>query len=316
MMRLLGTALGIVALSGAQPASKSAFEREVTVGTPFVAGSLTVFPLVPKSIDDAEYLTLEEAFAAKVLAVHEVNPEGSVNALFVTNGGDKPIYAMAGELLLGGKQDRIIGQTTVIPPRTKRLRVTVFCVEHGRWSGRELGFASGNAMGHVTLRKQAMFRDQGEVWSEVANSNERLATKSATDTYRHAAKKLESETWARTLEILKRLDATPGAGGIAAAIGGRVVGVEYFRSPALFRRLRAKMVRSYVAESLQAPGGAGAVSAADVVAFMSAAETARATRTKDGKASQSIDFENDAVLGEHVHDKAKAEPVMKSYFAR
>ena len=65
-----------------------------------------------------------------------------MNRLALINRSDKPLYLMPGEIIIGGRQDRTIAQETVIPPGAKPVPINVFCVEHGRWSGRD---ASENA---------------------------------------------------------------------------------------------------------------------------------------------------------------------------
>ncbi len=59
-----------------------------------------------------------------------------VNHLMVVNRSTKPLYLMPGEIVLGGDQDRTVGDEMVIEPTTKPVPIEVFCVEHGRWHGR------------------------------------------------------------------------------------------------------------------------------------------------------------------------------------
>jgi hypothetical protein len=59
-----------------------------------------------------------------------------VNRVLVHNKSNKPLYLMPGEIILGGDQDRTIGQELVIAPSDKPVEVEVFCVEHGRWGGK------------------------------------------------------------------------------------------------------------------------------------------------------------------------------------
>lgn len=56
-----------------------------------------------------------------------------VNSLIVVNHSDKPLYLMPGEIIIGGSQDRSIGNELVIAANSPPTRVPVFCVEHGRW---------------------------------------------------------------------------------------------------------------------------------------------------------------------------------------
>jgi hypothetical protein len=60
-----------------------------------------------------------------------------VNRLLVVNRSDKPLYLMPGEILLGGDQDRTVGQELVIAPSQEPVPIDVFCVEHGRWGQRD-----------------------------------------------------------------------------------------------------------------------------------------------------------------------------------
>jgi len=88
--------------------------------------------------DEPDVLTLDEGFAARKIRIREREDE-DVNNLMISNRADKPVFLLAGEVILGGKQDRIIGANTVIPARTQ-LAVPVFCVEHGRWDDSSKGF--------------------------------------------------------------------------------------------------------------------------------------------------------------------------------
>jgi hypothetical protein len=66
-------------------------------------------------------------------APHRAN---SVNELMIVNRSEKPLYLMPGEIIIGGDQDRTIGEELVVAPDGKPIALDVFCVEHGRWGGR------------------------------------------------------------------------------------------------------------------------------------------------------------------------------------
>lgn len=244
-------ALGLALLLAApqETRSSSGFVDEVRPGAPITRGNLTIFPLTlrrPATADD--HLVLDEAVARKQLAIEEAGAQGSVNTLEVENRGAQPVVLVAGELLLGGKQDRIVGRSLVLAPRS-RTRVPVFCVEHGRWSGAR-SFVSAAMMGHADLRKTALEGDQGRVWSEVARSNERLGTTNPSDTYRAAARKLGGDAGPLAREMVAALARHRNVAGLAVAIDGEVVAVEWFGSPRLFERIREKLVASYAAQAL------------------------------------------------------------------
>jgi hypothetical protein len=253
----------------------------VELGSPIAKGNLAVFPLKLRAPEPAApspatgVATLDEAIARKELSVEETDASGSVNALEVENRGDRPVLLLAGELLLGGKQDRIIGRSLVLAPRS-RERVPVFCVEQGRWNG-ATAFASGGAMGHAELRRKALGGDQAKVWAEVARANALLGTRNDSDTYRAAARKLGSEAGPIAREIAAALARDRDVAGIAVAIDGEVIAVEWFASPRVFERLREKLVASYVAQAREsrtpsAPAAAAPPSPQAVKEFAAKAE--------------------------------------------
>jgi hypothetical protein len=58
----------------------------------------------------------------------------AVNQLVLVNRSKRPLLLLAGELVSGGKQDRIIAKDRIVAPGAEPLPLDVFCVEHGRWS--------------------------------------------------------------------------------------------------------------------------------------------------------------------------------------
>jgi hypothetical protein len=292
----LALALAAAAPLATPPAPPTSFAADVAVGAPISDGNLTLFPLTPRAASKApDVATLDEALRAKALAVEEVSASGTVNALRVENRGDRPVLLVAGELLLGGKQDRIVGRSLVLAPRS-RQDVPVFCVEHGRWSG-PAAFESGGAMGHAGLRKAALGGGgQREVWDEVARANARLGTTNGSDTYRAAARKLRGDTGEVARRLSGAIARTGDAAGLAVAIDGEVVAVEWFASPEVFGRIREKLVASYVAQAQEAraaapSGAAPAAAPAAVTDFAARAEQGEAIVEKvrasgDGAAVQ------------------------------
>jgi hypothetical protein len=243
-------ALGVALLLAAPQAtgSSSEFLDSVGVGAAITRGNLTVFPLVLRRPAAAEdHLMLDEALAKKQLVIEEAGAQGSVNALEVVNRSDHPVVLVGGELLLGGKQDRIVARSLVLRPRS-RTEVPVFCVEHGRWGGGK-SFELAAAMGHTDLRKLAIAGDQQKVWNEVASENRRVGAVTPSDTYRAAARKLDADLGPLARELAAELARDANATGIAVAIDGDVVAVEWFASPRLFERIREKLVASYAAQA-------------------------------------------------------------------
>src|SRR5678815_3760794 len=127
----------------------SALSDHTALLAPIQVESLTLTPIVATSAapgdgKDEQLLALDEAMAQKQVRIQEV-ADGTVNSLTFENRAAHPVFVMAGEVILGGKQDRIIGRNTVIPANTTQ-EVPVYCVEHGRWTGETKEFTTAKAL--------------------------------------------------------------------------------------------------------------------------------------------------------------------------
>jgi hypothetical protein len=164
-------------------------------------------------------------------------------------------------MLRGGKQDRIIAQDLVIPARAK-IEVAVYCVEHGRWAhaaGAPARFTAGRSMAGAGVRRAAGGGGggggggQGAVWSEVADSQERLKAPSETGALRsvHDSKEVQQQAapYQRALADLCREH--PKANGVVVVVDGEILAADLFGSPALFRQLWPQLLEAYAIDALE-----------------------------------------------------------------
>ena len=221
--------------------------------------NLTLLPVTidPAQVDPTNYLTLDEGMKEKLVKVSEVSESGDVNNLRIKNTSDKPLFLLAGEVIIGGKQDRIIGKTLVVMAG-ERTTVPVFCVEQGRWNGRKADFSSAESIAHLKLRSVANYGgSQHGVWSEVADKNAARGESNSTDTYRAVAtKKGVVSDYKAAIEAAyaKKVQGDAIAGeplvGFAIAYNGEIVGIESFQSPSLMGKLRSKLLHSYYVDAI------------------------------------------------------------------
>ena len=57
-----------------------------------------------------------------------------VNTLVLVNHSKRPLLLLAGEIVTGGKQDRIIAKDRIVPAEADPIDLSVFCIEPGRWT--------------------------------------------------------------------------------------------------------------------------------------------------------------------------------------
>ncbi len=239
------------------PPHEQALDENSSLLAPIEVGALTLFPIVandPHGGDDV--LSLDEAMRSHQLRIREVDG-GRVDALAFANASDLPVFVLAGEVILGGKQDRVVATTTVIPPHTTQT-VPVRCVEHGRWNGETDEFTTASTLAHDRLRGTATYAAQGDVWAEVSRSNSAHDIGNATDTYRTLAARQADEAQVYERKIDDALAELPRSDrhrmiGYAIAYAGDVAAVDMFRSPSLFDKLERKLLRSYIADALEVP---------------------------------------------------------------
>jgi hypothetical protein len=284
LFAISATLFGVARADATPPAKHpdaKTFLDHASLLAPIQVDSLSIVPIVAdQKPPDDDLLVLDEAMREKLVRITEFD-EGNVNSLTLVNKADKPVFLLAGEVIIGGKQDRIIGRNTIISSNTK-LEVPVFCVEHGRWDDGPKEFRSANALAHGRLRGRANYASQQAVWNEVSAKNRLAKSQSKTDTYRGVAARQNDATYG---EWEKRVDAGMAKIavadrdrliGFAVALNGKVATIDVFGSPKLFDKLEKKLVRSYVAEAVDVKVDAKAKppTMGDVKTFVAEAEKA------------------------------------------
>jgi hypothetical protein len=272
-------------------------------------GNLTVFPVVAVKIHDTqEFLTLDDGLRSGEVIVTESgsvrplirkrrpipNSEGGgaqVNQLVLVNNSKRALILLAGEIVTGGKQDRIIGADRIVPPESDPIDLGVFCVEPGRWTGTSMSFRSlDSAMAQPTLRAKAMGdKDQQKVWSEVGKTREALAlavpsaTAPAIAGTTSYARVIENDEVKQKLEsvvepiqhsyqgLIKQLR-EQNAVGVVAAVNGQIVWADLFASTDLLQKYWPKLVRSYAAEAVVTRAKRGEVDAEQAQHFLNRME--------------------------------------------
>jgi ARG/rhodanese/phosphatase superfamily protein len=100
---------------------------------PIVHGNLAIYFVHGPSRSGPVPLTLQEAMERNVVRIRET---GEVNELLAENTGEQEVFVQAGELMKGGRQDRVLGVSTLLPPHSGPMPIASLCVERGRWSAR------------------------------------------------------------------------------------------------------------------------------------------------------------------------------------
>jgi hypothetical protein len=206
-------------------------------------------------------VTLEDARTSGQIAITE-RARATVPDLVVENRGTSHVLMLAGEILIGGKQDRVLKEDVLLPPLSGPRNIGVFCVEQGRWSsGGSEHFQPQGMLAAPSLRHQLMDKaDQRQVWSEVDRAARAAAAPPASgSSYQRVYAAPEVKRHVQDVERVIDPAKVAGALGAAVFVGTRVAGIDAFRDTTLFARQWPKLLRAYAVDAMRAPGAAGDV---------------------------------------------------------
>jgi hypothetical protein len=272
---LITTVLGLGALCwatlpGEQPPAPEAATAPAPVSSyrvsgPFTHENLTVFLLHgPDTLPPRPILTLDEALAKSTFVVHET---GTVNTLTVENlSDDGDVLIQPGDIVKGGRQDRLIAAAMLVPARSGKIAVPSFCVEHGRWTQRGHEAAGNFAENKAAIAgkdlKTAALVDgqQGKVWENVEKLQTKLSRNAgqavnAPESPTSLQLALENRAVEDRLTGYERalgsiLRGSRSAVGYVIAVNGKVTGAEVFGSSAVLAKAWPKALRSAATEAL------------------------------------------------------------------
>jgi hypothetical protein len=231
------------------------FVTNVSVGEARGHRGLRVFwlygglPVIPLAV-----ATLEEARSQGNLFISE-RDQATVPGLIVENRGKSHVLLLGGEILLGGKQNRVLMEDVLFPPMSGPRHIGVYCVEQGRWSGRRQDFESKESFAAPGLRSQVMEKaDQGRIWVEVDRYARMAGAPSATQSYQEIYEKPEVKEHLEDLGKELGDRAAPGALGAAVFTAGTLAGLDLFFDPGLFAREWPKLLRAQALDAYRQAG--------------------------------------------------------------
>ena len=309
---------------------RAALRSDWRLGAPVSFERLTIFPVISdQPAASAEFITLDQGLRSGTVIITERGANGrtrrirqrqvtdaEVNRLALTNKSGKMLVLIAGEMILGGQQDRIVGHDCIIEASNTPVPLDVFCVEHGRWTGSSTfgesiavgaRVASGGGHGRgrnsgggdaapradaimevvplalPNIREKAQARkSQGDVWSAVSETVSVNGTSTETMTLNSVYNDKRVNT--RLNEYVRAFKGKLSSAnivGVVAAVGGKIVSTDVFANHGLFQAYWPKMLKSYALESVSTvEASKQEVSRTDAEAFLARAQ---GTGAEDGK---------------------------------
>jgi len=296
-----------------------------TLTHPTSARNLTAwFVSFPPAKEMPDYTVLQDALEKQAGLLHET---GDVNELLIENLGDTDLFIQAGDIVKGGRQDRTLGVDFIVPARSGKIPIPVFCVEAARWHKRrgesDAQFSKSSDFASSKKLKAAIrtTKSQREVWASVEEEQEKLGgsiglcAKSASSPTSLQLSYEMKETASAVEEYLAVLEPSPPTEslGVVWAINGKLSHADIYGSPVLFRKVWKKLLRAAAFEAIserngEAVGNPGEI--AEISAWLEEASPATSeeeilpprTRLSTRMAETQIRFETrDTTVASPIH---------------
>lgn len=224
---------------------------------------------VPLSQFSPRPISFSEALHKHKIKVQEMQYENGadVNLLQVTNHSKQDVVVQGGEILEGGKQDRMMGETKYIAPGATDY-IQVYCVEKRRWTPKPKEFTHRGIANREVQRAMNVSKRQSDVWKEIDRqykvANKTSETWSYVELYNNA---VPVDTSYINFFTRKYFESDSSLAGFIFITGSNIMSTELFASNSLLDVTFANMLNSYV-QSAVAHGSRPVVPLETIKAFM------------------------------------------------
>ncbi len=226
------------------------FVRRLEVGEPQSYRGFALYPLYhPQGSRSRGYLGMDSALGRGELDLRERN-DGVVSEILASNNSNRFVFLMAGEILMGGKQNRILRSDVLLPPGCRDIVLSAYCVEKGRWRETHgTGFLSEGYLSSSGVRATAAEGgSQEEIWGEVDQALRLQGVRSETSdhalVYQSSEYRERADEYKRRCRPVLRRDPV----GLVIVRGGHIAGAEIFVDSNLLEQYWGKIVDSYLSD--------------------------------------------------------------------
>jgi hypothetical protein len=316
-----------------QSRTESSQNSSYKLSGPYTHKNLSIFLVHGATQIEGDILTLQEALAQKKVIVYETT---DVNELAIRNVSDQDVYVQAGDIVKGGDQDRMLSMDFIVPPRSGRMPIAAFCVEHGRWSrrGNEQSAVFSSSDGAVATKELKLAaksaKSQSQVWESVKVAQDKLSENVGTRVNASVSESslqlaLENhkvqetaETYVKSLNSI--LNGKSDVIGYVFAINGQVNSADVYASNRLFRKLWPKLLQANAVEAiaeLQHDTKFEPATAANIETFLAEAEDGKTNEEEITPRVKLVTRENDKQVFFETRDrKAKDAWVHRNYIKK
>lgn len=213
-------------------------------------------------------LSFSDALQKHKIKLQEMqNKNGAdVNWLQVINHSKQDVWIQSGEIVAGGKQDRMIAETKILEAG-KTEYINVYCIEKRRWDDKPKEFYSQGAANSELRKTMDINGRQHEVWKEI--DRQFSVQKKTSETFSYVqlfADSVNKDTACINYftEMYRKSDRT--FAGFVFITGDHIISCELFASPVLTDIAFNNLLKSYIHSAIL--NSSAAASADKLKAFM------------------------------------------------
>ncbi len=274
-------------------------------------------------------LTLNEALENKEFVVYETS---DVNELMVQNlSKTNDVFIQSGDIVKGGKQDRVLAVSIIIPANSGKIKIQAYCVESGRWQKRgeeknETFSSSNERIVSKELKIAAnKTKSQQEVWNAVSKTQDELSTTvgakvNAEQSSTSLQLSLENEKVRENVdkyldELTDIVDGKKNIIGYAFAINGRINSADIYVSNSLFKKLWPRMLKAAAVEAVAKSNETAysTVTPDNVLAFLTDSQKGKSTEEVVSSGSKIITRESKENVGFEAVDSNRKLVIHRNY---
>ncbi|MBP6687545.1 MAG: hypothetical protein KA160_06770 [Lacibacter sp.] len=175
----------------------------------------------------------------------------NINVLLIENKSGKDLVIKSGEIVMGGRQDRVFAKDTILEAGKQHL-VPVYCIEENRWSEKERKFIYRGTTGSGLQTIIDTAHNQTKVWDEIRRL---LKQNNQTGSSSYAAllnnKKVADTSQQYIRHFLQTLRSKDSSiVGVIASTGHKILGADVFISTSLFYQTLPGLLEKYCTEAV------------------------------------------------------------------
>lgn len=265
----VGVAIASLSLPELMRKPKPPIQKEIQVSNyrlsgPYVFKNLSMFLVHGRDEPGSlVYLPLQDDVHHLVVVVHETS---EVNELAIENiSPSEEVFVQAGDVVKGGKQDRVLSVDLILPAKSGKIAISAFCVEPSRWQPRH-----GESADHFSLTEMSAgfslkraikgAATQAGVWNEVEATQQKmsdsLANNVRSEQYRSSLPlTLENSAVQESVKpyvnhLSSIVDQSNDVLGVVFTINNNLTGGDVYASNVMFKRLWPRLLKAAAVEAV------------------------------------------------------------------